>query len=607
MKEEGMKIRWMVVTLAVLLLLGSAIPAGAQGVVNLTIDDLRFDQFPVVETLVTARNENGVPIGDLGVNQFEIVEDGRASFPPSEVAAHVNPQAVVSVMMVIDISGSMKGKPIQEAMRAANALIDQLSVQDRVALIAFADSVNIDLEQPLAEGKELGFTTDKNAARNLVNFLDSKIGWDTPLYDAIYKGVKMVSAEPVGKRALIVMTDGRDERDNAQGVAVPDAGSLSAPDDPINEANRHNIPIFSIGLVGLGGKIDTKYLQRLAERTGGRFQQAPQPEELTPLFENVLAQLKQQYLLKYTSRLTQDGNYHSLLVRVQLPQGQAFAETKFSFSPEVAPTQAPAPPTSASNPEPTSTTAVLAQVGETPSPGETPPPVVSPPPDPEPTGIAGILDTVRDTISEKPLLAAVIGGGVLLLIILIIALLIVLLRGRGAPEEEFVTAGYDQAYSPAPGWTSDPTSPGTPVMGSAVEGETEVAPSDWPAPSAAPAPFAPVQPAGPIPEAGSTRIIERAPKHLAMLVDKARPDRKYDLKGTTNIGRGTDNHIVLDDPTVSRHHAWIKVEGEDFLVFDIGSGNGTFVNDERIEEPRYLKNGDVVRFGEAQFVFTKVF
>jgi pSer/pThr/pTyr-binding forkhead associated (FHA) protein len=114
--------------------------------------------------------------------------------------------------------------------------------------------------------------------------------------------------------------------------------------------------------------------------------------------------------------------------------------------------------------------------------------------------------------------------------------------------------------------------------------------------------------AGPeIPEAGGTRIIERAPKHLAMLVDKAQPDRKYDLKGTTNIGRSQDNHVVLDDPTVSRQHAWIKVEGERFLVFDVGSGNGTFVNDQRVEAPQSLENGDVIRFGEVELVFTKVF
>ena len=108
-----------------------------------------------------------------------------------------------------------------------------------------------------------------------------------------------------------------------------------------------------------------------------------------------------------------------------------------------------------------------------------------------------------------------------------------------------------------------------------------------------------------IPQAGSTRIIERAPKHLAVLVDKVRPDRKFDLKGTMNVGRGRDNQIILDDPTISRHHAWIKVEGEDFMVFDVGSANGTYVNDERVENPRRLQNGDVVRFGDAKFVLPR--
>ena len=43
------------------------------------------------------------------------------------------------------------------------------------------------------------------------------------------------------------------------------------------------------------------------------------------------------------------------------------------------------------------------------------------------------------------------------------------------------------------------------------------------------------------------------------------------------------------------------------MVFDVGSANGTFVNDEQVKDPRLLENGDVIRFGEATFVFTKVF
>jgi hypothetical protein len=503
----------------------------------------------------------------------------------------------------------MKGKPIEEAMRAANALLDQLSAQDRAAIIAFADEVESLDPTQLEEGKEVGFTTDKNEIRNIVNFLDSKIGWDTPLYDAIYKGVKMVNTEPAGKRAVIVMTDGRDERDNAQGVAVADEGSLSSPDDPINEANRHNIPIFSVGLVGLGGKIDTKYLTRLAERTGGLYQQAPQPEELTPLFQNVVNQLKTQYVLSYNSRLQKDSNYHSVMARVNLPQGQDFDEIKFQIVPGE-----PAAP-AGQDPAPASGSEESPSVG-LPESGEASSPATQVTPEPEATGIQGIIDTIKETIEDNPTLAIVIGAGILLLIILLIALVVVLVRGRRAAEEEYPSVEFDETYgAPAPAepaWTPGPTDVGTPLGDSPVADKTEVAPPSWPEPAVDAAPPFPAPPAEQphepaIPPVGGTKVIERAPKHLAMLVDKSHPDRKHDLSGTINVGRARDNQLVLDDPTVSRHHAWIKAEGENFVVFDVGSANGTFVNDEQVQEPRQLENGDAVRFGDAEFVFTKVF
>lgn len=600
-----MKAHWMSAVLIVVLILGSTVLVGAQGAVNLSIDDLDMSTFPGSRVNVTVRDANGVPIPGLGADRFEIIEDGRASFPPNEVTSHVNPDAVISIVMVIDISGSMEGKPIEEAMRAANALLDQLSPEDRAAIIAFADEVQGLDPTELEDGKELGFTTDKNAVRNVVNFLDTKIGWDTPLYDAIYKGVKMAASEPVGKRAVVVMTDGRDERDNANGVPVKDAGSLSTPDDPINEANRHNIPIFSVGLAGLGGKIDTKYLARLAERTGGLYQETPEPEELTPLFEEVANQLKTQYALHYESQLERDDQYHSLMVRVNLPQGQDFDETKFQIISSQPASTEPGPDEVAAAPEEeevisdqTSAEPVVIAAEST--------------PEPESEGVQGVIDKVKDAIEERPALAIVIGVGVLLLLVLLISLVIVLLRGRKAPEEEQIPVQFDEPYTPpAPSWSPEPTDAGIPTTSAPAEDRTEVAPADWtgPEPASIPGPGAPAfgPPPTDIPAAGGTRVIERAPKTLAILVDKAHPDRRHDLSGTINIGRSADNQIAINDPTVSRHHAWIKSEGEKFSVFDIGSANGTFVNDERIEEPRTLESGDVVRFGDAEFVFTKVF
>jgi hypothetical protein len=144
-----------------------------------------------------------------------------------------------------------------------------------------------------------------------------------------------------------------------------------------------------------------------------------------------------------------------------------------------------------------------------------------------------------------------------------------------------------EAISPAPPYLEPALPPPPPPMPPTVAPDSET----WPS----------------LPAAGSTRVIERAPVHLAMLVDKSRPDRKHEVKGTTNVGRAGDNHVVLDHPSVSRHHAWIKVEGEEFYIFDVGSANGTFVNNWRVEEPRRLESNDVIRFGSAEFVFLKLF
>ncbi len=64
--------------------------------------------------------------------------------------------------------------------------------------------------------------------------------------------------------------------------------------------------------------------------------------------------------------------------------------------------------------------------------------------------------------------------------------------------------------------------------------------------------------------------------------------------GSINIGRQADNQIVIDDPMVSRHHARFTWQGNTFLVEDLGSANGTWVNDLRISSPVSLRSGDVV-------------
>jgi len=69
-----------------------------------------------------------------------------------------------------------------------------------------------------------------------------------------------------------------------------------------------------------------------------------------------------------------------------------------------------------------------------------------------------------------------------------------------------------------------------------------------------------------------------------------------------STGRHPDSDIFLDDVTVSRKHATFRRQGAEFLVRDVGSLNGTYVNRERIEEIT-LKTGDEVQIGKFRLVF----
>ena len=69
-----------------------------------------------------------------------------------------------------------------------------------------------------------------------------------------------------------------------------------------------------------------------------------------------------------------------------------------------------------------------------------------------------------------------------------------------------------------------------------------------------------------------------------------------------NSGRHPDSDIFLDDVTVSRKHATFQRVGDTFVVRDVGSLNGTYVNRERIDEVT-LQTGDEVQIGKFRLVF----
>jgi len=76
---------------------------------------------------------------------------------------------------------------------------------------------------------------------------------------------------------------------------------------------------------------------------------------------------------------------------------------------------------------------------------------------------------------------------------------------------------------------------------------------------------------------------------------------RYSLPhGTKSIGRAEENDIVISDALVSRQHATITLDQGGCTITDLGSGNGTYVNGERIQGSAVLRLGDIVDLGGAQ-------
>ena len=90
-------------------------------------------------------------------------------------------------------------------------------------------------------------------------------------------------------------------------------------------------------------------------------------------------------------------------------------------------------------------------------------------------------------------------------------------------------------------------------------------------------------------------IVERAPGHT--------PGMEYDIGDGAILGRGDQAEIRLDDPFASSRHARLLRQGGIIVLEDLGSTNGTYLNEELLSGPQPLHRGDRVRIGDSEFTY----
>jgi VWFA-related protein len=278
--------------LGLILALLPATSLGASGGISMAINQIDDSAFPVVTAYVTVGDATGAPIGNIAETAFAAAEDTR---PISDltVTPVVNANRGIALVLAIDVSGSMQGAPLDATRVAARALIENLGPQDQVAIVGFNQDVTW-LQD---------FTTDHASALQALDSL--KADGDTALNDALHEAARQMASSPAGRRAIVLLTDGED------------TASRTSEAQALTMAQASGTPIYT---VGFGGRAEPDLLRQIGQLTGGQYFEAPAPEMLMGSFEDILRQLKQQYVLTYRSELAPDMREHELLVRVEYAQ-----------------------------------------------------------------------------------------------------------------------------------------------------------------------------------------------------------------------------------------------------------------------------------------------
>jgi len=275
---------------AVALCLLSVAPAGAQSLYTVDVRQVDPSDFPTIKVYVAVHDEAGQPVPNLAREQFQLRENGR----PVEIIDFKGSGSVpITMLLVIDRSGSMKGAKLTAATGAARVFVEQMRAEDRVALMVFSDSV----------GTAQPFTNDKAALRRAINAVQADGG--TAWYDAAWASLDEINQQS-GRRGVILLTDGVDNREGTGWLPfLGGAGSRRAFDELIDHAAQQAVPTYVIGLGERGSRgndgIDESRLQKLAEVTHGRYYFMPGPDQLRALYADLSAGFQKEYEITFKS------------------------------------------------------------------------------------------------------------------------------------------------------------------------------------------------------------------------------------------------------------------------------------------------------------------
>ena len=257
---------------------------------------------------------NGNPVAGLTANDFTVEDNGvrqRVTLLPAT--------ETVTFATVLDVSGSMTPRQLRNAEAGVRAVMAALHDRDRHALYAFAGEIR---QIALPAGRE------SVAVESIAKALRETGGTHTSLQDALFAAIVQAGVEP-GPKVAAVLTDGRDNTSWLGAQSVIDAATRhETVIYPV--AVRGDSPQYPFGVPPMAADDGLRLLQVIADRTGGRLIHADWSRDLAPVFDALVREYRQRYVLGFTpERVASGDGWHRLEVRLRNKPGKVHARSGY--------------------------------------------------------------------------------------------------------------------------------------------------------------------------------------------------------------------------------------------------------------------------------------